>query len=172
MASGEPSPRFLPFSAAVGNKFYVWGGGTTNFHDRREKKALASNLHKYNPANKSWTQDKCNGTPPTSVYAGACVFSEDQLYLYGGSDGNEWLDSLHQLNMKTRNWKLLSSAGNGPSRKGGCEMVAYQNKLILFGGYGVPPTSTQSAQWDGEMTNELHTFDVEDGESVRLCPCW
>ena len=50
-------------------------------------------------------------------------------------------------------------------------MVVYGRKLILFGGYGVPShpsqqdfvknsRSTKGRGW----TNELHSFDLEEGE--------
>ena len=58
-------------------------------------------------------------------------------------------------------------------RKSGCGMVSYLDKLILFGGYGIPSGPTQpgaqfiknSKYTDGRgWTNELHMFDVQKGE--------
>ncbi len=60
-------------------------------------------------------------------------------------------------------------------RKTGCGMVAYKSSLVLFGGYGVPsgptPPGAEFAQntryTDGRgWTNELHTFDLEEGEEL------
>ena len=36
-------------------------------------------------------------------------------------------------------------------------MITYGGKLVLFGGYG-----------DGRLTNELHLFDLKEGEGVSL----
>ena len=49
-------------------------------------------------------------------------------------------------------------------RKGACEMMIYKNKLTLFGGYGDPLALSQLSQWDRGYTNELHTFDLEEGD--------
>ena len=169
--STELSPRVFPFSAVVEGEFCVWGGEAVNFSQK--KKVLASSLYSYNPDNECWTRRKCSGPPPPGLYAGACAAAGSSVYVYGGKDDSYSRScSLHELDTKTLTWRLLSSAG--PSRKRACDnMVTYKNKLILFGGFGDPLASTQPAQWHGKFTNELHTFDVEEGESVRLkCPCW
>ena len=155
----EPSPRERCFSAPVKGEFCVWGGRT-----KKEKKDLRSTVHCFNPVQESWTAKKCSGPPPPGLYEGACTFAGHHLYVYGGHDGKSFQCTLHQLDMSSMTWKQLSSAG--PSRKYGCDMVIYKNKLILFGGYGDPLASTQPAQWNGKYTNELHTFDLEEGESV------
>ena len=52
-------------------------------------------------------------------------------------------------------------------------MIAYDKKLVLFGGYGIPSGPTQpGAQFvkntqytsGSGWTNELHVFDLEEGE--------
>ena len=163
MFSSEPSSREHYFSAPVEGEFCVWGGRTNNL--AQEKNDLRSNVHRFSPVQESWLQQKCNGPSPPGLYNGACTSAGHHLYAYGGTDGEDWQSALHQLDMLSLTWKQLSSTG--PSRKGACEMVVYKNLLILFGGYGDPPASTQQpAQWDGMYTNELHTFDLKEGEYV------
>ena len=161
----EPLPRERYFSALVEGEFCVWGGRAKNF--LQTKNDLRSTVHCFSPIQESWTQQKCCGPPPPGLYDGAsCTFFVGhQLYVYGGDNGQNLECSLHQLDMLSMTWRLLSSAG--PSRKMGCEMVIYKNRLILFGGYGDPLGSTLPAQWDGNYTNELHAFDLEEGESVK-----
>ena len=85
----------------------------------------------------------------------------------GETDGREKQCSLYQLDVRSMACKQLSSAG--PSRKTGCGMVTYGKTLVLFGGRGSPSGPTQpGAQWDGGCTNELHTFELEEGEGVQL----
>ena len=57
-------------------------------------------------------------------------------------------------------------------------MIAFDKKLLLFGGYGYPSRSTQpgarfikdSNFSDGRgWTNELHLFDLKEGEGVLHC---
>ena len=163
----EPSPRELYFSAPVEGEFCVWGGRTKSFTGQDKNDfVFRSTVHRFSPVQESWTQQICNGPPPPGLYEGACTyFAGRQLYFYGGTDGKDRQCSLHQLDMLSMTWKQLS---RGPSRKDGCEMVIHMNKLILFGGYGDPLASVQPAQWDGNCTSELHTFDLEEGERVGL----
>ena len=166
MATGfsEPSPRWAPFSAPVGDEFYVWGGRTEDFS---KEKVSASSVYRFDPLLESWSENK---PPPPGLFAGSCTSTSDHLYLYGGQDESHYQGSLHQLDTKSWSWKQLSSAG--PMRKSECGMVTYGNMLILFGGYGVPSGPTQpGAQFlediDGwGCTNELHTFDLKEGEGV------
>ena len=97
------------------------------------------------------------------------------MYLYGGTDGSCYHSSLHQLDTRSWTWKRLLSAG--PMRKRGCGLVAHDSKLVLFGGFGIPSGPTQpGAEFtrsntftDGSgRTNEVHTFDLKEGEGVRV----
>ena len=75
----------------------------------------------------------------------------------------------HQLDTRTWTWKQLS--GTGPMRKGGCGMVAYDSRLVLFGGFRLSYGPTQPGaefikKGDGNYgwTNELQIFDLKEGE--------
>ena len=56
-------------------------------------------------------------------------------------------------------------------------MIAFGRKLLLFGGYGIPSGPTQPGEKfkssnfsDGRgWTNELHLFDIKEGEGVLHC---
>ena len=53
----------------------------------------------------------------------------------------------------------------GPVKKYGCGMVSYHRSLIIFGGRGDAPTQPQpGASYSDGWTNELHTFDLLEGE--------
>ena len=152
-------------------EFYQWGGRTKGF--KPEEKL--SSVHRLDPSSKSWIKIECTGDLPTARYIGASASAGDCLYMYGGSDGNKYYSSLYQLSTKTWKWKQLSSSG--PTRKAGCGMVAYGNKLVLFGGYGylegpaqpeaeylkdTRPDHDNGVSW----TDELHVFDLENGELI------
>ena len=56
-------------------------------------------------------------------------------------------------------------------------MIAQDSKLVLFGGYGIPSGPIQrGAEFikqrdftDGRgWTNEVHTFDLKEGEGLRV----
>ena len=110
--------------------------------------------------------------PLGSIY-GACASAGHHVYLYGGSDQSRFQSSLHQLDTRSWTWKQLSSSG--PMRKVTCGMVPHDSKLVLFGGYGIPSGPTQpgaefikDSKFTGGTgwTNEVHTFDLKEGEGV------
>ena len=166
----EPSPRWGQFSAVVEGKLCVYGGRTKDF--LKEKSGLASSVHSFDGLLESWSsEDTCGDVPLPGLCDGACAYSGQHVYVYGGYDGSAHQGSLHQLDTRTWTWKQLSSTG--PMRKAGCKMVAYDSNLVLFGGYGIPSGPTQpGAEFvknsthtgGGGWTNELHTFDLIKGE--------
>lgn len=111
-----------------------------------------------------------------------CVLSPGHyLYTYGGWDGQVAYNTLHQLDTTTMTWEELvpNNPSDAPMKMSGCGIVAYgDHKLVLFGGYGVPPekalpgsvfyqrnTGSEEKGW----TNELKVFNIEEGITVRIC---
>ena len=171
-AAAEPSPRHGLFSAAVGDQLYMWGGLTPKFFE--DLTTLSSTIHRFCPLLDSWEHHQCSGPPPPAVYEGACASIGDHMYFYGGFDGHDYQNYFYQLDTKSLKWQQLSNAG--PMKKSGCRMISYGKKLLLFGGDGIPSGPAQpgsqlvkiTSHSDGrEWTNELHTFDLEEGEDDR-----
>lgn len=167
----EPPSRWGHFSAPVKGKFCVWGGCGD--------KVTVKEVCCFEPLSESWTTITCSGfVPPVGkLYDGACSSSGHHLYIYGGHDGCRYHNSLYQLDANSWMWTLLSSSG--PMKITGCGMLIYSGKVVLFGGYGLQPTgSTQPGAkfvegsshsgWTYGWTNELHIFDLEEGELI-LC---
>ena len=164
----EPSPRWCHYSALVEEKLYVWRGCTKDFLE--QKSEVASSVHSFDQFLELWAENESSGVPPPGLYNGACASAGHHVYVYGGYDGSHHHSSLHQLDTRSWTWKQLSNAG--PMRKVGCEMVAHDRNLVLFGGYGVPSGPTQAGAefvknsdvTSGEgLTNELHVFDLNKG---------
>ena len=133
----------------------------------QEKGELPSSVHCFDTLLEFWDENKVNGVPPPGLYGGACASAGHHVYMYGGYDGSRRQSSLHQLDTRSWTWKQLSSAG--PMRKSRCGMVANDSKLVLFGGYGFPSGPTQpGAEFNGGWTDEVHTFDLKEGEGVRV----
>ena len=147
----------------------MWGGRSKEF--LKEKSELTSSVHSFDPFLECWDENKFSGVPPPGIYLGACASSGHHVYLYGGSDGSRLHCSLHQLDTKSWTWKQLSSSC--PTRKLMCRMVTFASKLVLFGGYGFPSGPTRPGVEfikDSRLTtgigwtNELHTYDLKEGE--------
>ena len=159
----EPSPRWGHHSVAVGGQLHVCGGHTKDF-----SKELAVSVHSFTQAMETWQTRATTGKNPHGLYSGACTSSGHLLLLYGGYDKSCYHDSLYQLDTDSLEWSQLPS---GPMRKSGCGMVSYEDKLILFGGYGTPsgPIQTgavfiENSKLPGRgWTNELHMFEIQKG---------
>ena len=153
----EPSPRYSPYTAAVSGQVFLTGGRTKNFDE--DKKKLLSSVHTFDVYEESWRERRVEGPAPPGLYAGACTStpSGNTLQVYGGFDGSQYQASLHKLDINSLNWTQLATPdSSGPMKKRGCGMVAYNNHLIIFGGK-TPRT----------YTNELHIFDLVEGEAVH-----
>ena len=166
--ANEQLPRVDHFAAGVEERLYVWGGATENYH--KIKSELESSVEIFNTHLETWENIDTKRSPPPGLYGGACASSGQYIYTYGGYDGASisLQGTLNQLDTKNCTWKQLSSYANGgPMKKSGCGMVFYQNKLVPFGGYiGDSPTGdTQpGASYKDGRTNELHVFDLKEGE--------
>jgi N-acetylneuraminic acid mutarotase len=160
----EPSPRWGQQSTVVEEKLCIYGGRTKDFR----KELLALSIQVFDPLLEVWTKEDCNGVPPPGIYDGACASTGHHFYVYGGNDGKHYHGSLYQLDTRSLTWALLSS--DGPMKQSGCRMVAYDNKLVLFGGDECPSDSIQTGaefnkHSDGRgRTNDLHIFDLKEGK--------
>ena len=155
----------------------MYGGRSKDFI--KEKTRLSSTIHTFNVYLESWREARTEGPTPSGLYGGACASLEHNLYIYGGSNGDDWRQgSLHQLDTVDLKWTRLATAGRGPMKKHGSQMVFNGEQLVLFGGHGQPSGPIQrGAEFvqndrytDGRgWSNELHVFDFKEGtEDFRL----
>ena len=166
ISSYEPLPRVNHFAALAEERLFVWGGRTEDF--RKRKAELESSVEIFNIYLESWDKIVTKESPPPGLYSGSCASSGQYIYTYGGWNGLARQGTLNCLDTRSYSWKQLSPHTNGgPMKKTGCRMVFYQAKIVLFGGYvGDSPTGhTQpGATYKDGWTNELHVFDLNEGE--------
>jgi len=170
----EPSPRWDHYAAPVGGRCFLWGGCVPDFSASGRKK-LASTVEIFHPYQETWEQQPTSGVPPPGLYLGTSVSLLDQLYSFGGFDGASRYNTLHMLDPTSLEWKQKRALNlaDGPMRKSGCGMVPYrQDRLALFGGYGIPTGPTQpgatftknTRYTDGSgWSSELHIFNIREG---------
>ena len=143
---------------------------------------LASVMKTFDPFLEMWELQPTTGAPPLGLYAGACSSLMDSLYSCGGHDGRKYHNSLHCLSTSVREWRELgeSNPQDGPMKKTGCQMVAFNNDaLALFGGFGIPSSTIQPGSSfikekeysnGSGWTNELHLFNVNKGNvTTNVC---
>ena len=167
----EPSPRFGHGTAAVVGRCYLWGGRVQDFSASGRRK-LASTVEIFDPYLETWEEHPTTGVPPPGLYGGACTSLLDSLYWFGGSSH---YNSLHRLDTTTLEWREIQplNKDDGPLRKSGCEIVSFlQDKLAVFGGYGIHTGPTQPGAMFTKNTlftdgigwsNELHVFNITEG---------
>ena len=170
----RPSPRFSHGAAAVGGRCYLWGGCVQDFTESG-RRGLASTVEIFDPHLETWEEHHTTGVPPPGLYSGACTSLLDSLYWFGGNDGTSFYNSLHRLDPTTLKWREIQplNQADGPMRKIGCGMVSFfQDKLAVFGGYGIPTGPTQPGAMftkdtrytDGRgWSNELYVFNITEG---------
>ena len=153
MNAEEPEARSGHFSAIIEGKMYIWGG--FNRYNR------PSRVETFDPCLEEWTGVPTTGRTPPGLSSGACASSEHCFYTYGGFDDRGFdTASLHQLDVRTHTWSLLSytaQAADGPQKKFGCRMVYVQGMLVLFGGF-----------METGGTDELHSYNLKEGQYSGL----
>ncbi len=128
----------------------------------------------YECSTESWKELPTSGTPPPGIYERGTAYSDHVLYLFGGRDGTSFYASLHQLDTRSMTWKQLSPLhDSGPMRKSDCQMIYYNDSLIVIGGYGIPSGELQSGSQFTEnkhlqgghgYTNEIHKYHISQGK--------
>ena len=162
----EPPPRKDHFSAAIHRHYLVYGGDI-----QEGSSELPTKLYKFSVDREQWWRTTTTGQhPPPGLKWGSSASIENFFYLFGGWDDQSCYNNLYQFDCNNLNWTLLSTIGgtNAPMAKIGCGMVYYNGTLVVFGGHYDQPTGpTQpEAEYDGDRTNEIHQYNLEEGEGA------
>ena len=86
---------------------------------------------------------------------GACASIGHNLYMFGSYDRSHHQNCLYKLDTSVKEWTKL--ADDGPMQKVGCEMIAYDNKLVDMGFLMASFRKRESFYWTAS------TQMVEDG---------
>ncbi len=169
----EPSPRAYSAASASSEQLYVYGGHVDNFDGNKRQLRTVIQIHEC--TTESWKELPTSGTPPPGIFGCATSYSGHVLYVFGGYDGTSFHASLHQLDTRSMTWKQLSPQhDSGPMRKYECQMIHYNDSLIVIGGLGIPSGELQSGSQftenkhhqDGRgVTNEIHKYHISQGKS-------
>lgn len=116
-----------PFGLANSNKMYICD--LIRLHWKRinfENEMVYSdnNLFAYNP------------DIPIPAYGQAIVYDnkKELIYICGGTTGFDYFLDMHEFNLKTNCWRLLSPAPENIEPRYRHEMVLYKEKLYIIGG--------------------------------------
>ena len=177
-AKYEPLPRYSHVSQTVGSKVPVQGGVTKDFSET-SREHLASVVETLDPYSELWEQRQVKGDAPSpGIYLAASASVNDDLFTFGGFDGENLFNTLHRLDTKTWRWCRLSpqNADGAPMPKIGSGMMRFRDNLVVFGGYGIPRGPTEPRSFlkntsvtdGGGCTNEFHIYHLKEGRLIQL----
>ena len=152
--STEPTPRAYHFSSTVAGQTYIYGGYIRGAED--DEKSVFGFLQK----EEVWKRHTTTGTSPATLNEGGpCTSVGDVIYMYGdysSRSGGEKQGVLNSLDVREMKWSEVSNC----PKHSRCGIAHRKNKLVVFGGLGVSGRS-----------NELHIFDLEEGEECACVVC-
>jgi DNA-binding CsgD family transcriptional regulator/N-acetylneuraminic acid mutarotase len=130
-------------AVAIGGKIYVPGGRTTTGH-------VTNVLDIYSPIDDTWEQ---GADLPSGLSAYAMVSHEGYLYLFGGWDGRQAVDTVFQYDPNSDSWLTLSPMPTARAYPG---VSIVEGNIYVIGGF------------DGDQaltSNEIYHPDLEFGDS-------
>ena len=139
----KPDPVTDVSAAVIGGKIYVPGGRTPSGE-------VTDVLEIYSLIEDEW---KKGADLPSGLSAYAMVSYEGYLYLFGGWDGQQVVNSVYQYDPDSDHWQSLTPMPTGRAFPG---VTIVEGKIFVIGGY------------DGEKalaTNEIYIPDLEESEN-------
>lgn len=138
-APGGPPPRCghqMVASSAKGGQLWVFGGEfasptQSQFYHYRD-------LWVFHLDTKQWEKiTSPNG--PSARSGHRMVLNKKQIIVFGGFHDNlrdyKYFNDCYSFNIETYTWTKLEPAGVAPAPRSGCCMVAFDGKVLIYGGY-------------------------------------
>ena len=164
----EPVGCWGHCSAFIDGKHYTYGG-----HCGAGKVPTLMAVDIFDFETELWQQTPTSGEPPPGYYGASCAAIGAHLFHFGGSDGSEYYNTIHRLNMTNLSWSALPAFNDqeAPIPKYGATMLTHTNILVVASGYGLlpdhphPDKYVPDADREGKgWTNEVHCFHVDSSE--------
>uniref|UniRef100_UPI00398EEA24 rab9 effector protein with kelch motifs n=1 Tax=Pristiophorus japonicus TaxID=55135 RepID=UPI00398EEA24 len=130
-----PTPRTCHGStAAIGDCLYVFGGG-----DKGAEPVQDPQLHVFDKATLSWSQQSTEGRPPAPRHGHVMVAVGSKLFIHGGLAGDKFFNDMYVIDTAAVNmkWKKVKMKGDIP---GGCaahSAISHGKYIYIFGGMDV-----------------------------------
>ena len=103
-----------------------------------------------NPNCISWEFLEIKGEPPgpCNMHSADFLANKNEVYVFRGGNGREYLNDLHALNVKTKVWRTVHPSGQAPQQRANHSSAVIAHELFIFGG------------WNGkERLNDLFILD-------------
>jgi N-acetylneuraminic acid mutarotase len=130
--SGNPfSPRSA-LTAVVWKDYLVtfggWSGVETQWYN---------DTHKFNFRTKEWQLIQPTTPLPPARTSHVAVCHKNSMYIFGGYDGEKYLNDLWELNLETNVWTELTkrTVGQGPEPRSRCCAAVHGDVMYVLGGW-------------------------------------
>ena len=177
IAGTAPEGRYGHAAAMVGSKFYIFGGQSDDgsflndmwSFDLQKRKPGDSSLEHYScnrslltvkAGNAHWTElQPCSdsSSPPKRTGHTIITFG-DNIYVFGGTDGQYHYNDTWQYDTNSQTWTELSCIGYIPVPREGHSATLVDDVMYVFGGRGV----------DGKDLEDLAAFKITSKSSSSL----
>lgn len=126
---GQTPDQVASHSAILLHQYLLVFGGTSFPFGR----ANGNTLNIYNIRDNCWKILCTVGCLPPKLYGQALALQNNLIYTVGGTSGIRYFMDVHILNLKTKQWKQISTKDH-PLGRYRHEIVLYNNKIYVFGG--------------------------------------
>ncbi|KAK9669103.1 hypothetical protein RND81_13G109300 [Saponaria officinalis] len=132
-----------------GKMVYVFGGyGLYNSHSNK--------LHVFYSESQTWSELVVKGAPPTPRDSHTCSTIDDNLFVFGGTNGTNPLNDLHMFNTSSNTWICPYVRGDAPEAREGHSAAVVGKRLFIFGGCGKYTNHSCEVHY-----NDLYILDTE-----------
>ena len=120
-----PSPRHSHSAVVHNDKMLIFGGYDGSYRN---------DLYEFNFITNVWAVIDVIGRIPRQRYRATCVVHDNCLILHGGHDGTRHLDDTNALDLETKRWVSLVSAGTPPINRDSHVSFMFNDAMFIFGG--------------------------------------
>jgi hypothetical protein len=158
--------------------FWIYGGTYANIS------AYKSDLWKFDPASKVWTQMSPTGGPPSARYNYSMIFDpvNTTLILFGGVNSSATrLNELWKYTVGTNTWSQLSPTGGPPTARSEHTAVydSVNATMLVYGGttgsvsnelwkYTISTNTWSQITFSGSITARRAHTAIYEGGSIQL----
>lgn len=164
-ASSGPGKRWGHTCNSIGGgKFlFVFGG-------YGEDNCQTNKIHIFDTANRTWSEPVTTGEPPKPRDSHSCTTVEDNLFIFGGTDGTHPLKDLHIFDTSLNTWSSPCIRGEGPEAREGHSAALVGKRLFIFGGSGKSLNSSHEEYYDDLYILNTETFVWKRAETSGTPP--
>ncbi|KAG8554295.1 hypothetical protein GDO81_003752 [Engystomops pustulosus] len=125
-----PSPRtFHTSTSAIGDNFYVFGGGEKGAEPVEDNK-----LYVFNTTSLTWTQPETSGDPPKPRHGHIITAIGTKLFIHGGMAGTTFYSDMFCIDTENMKWQQLETKGDQPPPCAAHSSISWKKFIYVFGG--------------------------------------